>query len=241
MRPLIHPTERAISSAAASKHPLVRHRNREYLSAMSIFRKEIWHAPAAMTQFSCNSGVTRHDSRKLPPPIWAVALGNARMVSAAVPKATVHKNRHPLPAECEIGPAKHGDLPPPAGQAVPAKNARQGFLGFLISGGQDFTHYLRPLFLCEDIRPVRNVQLAFLRFVVHHPSRRFGGFASGCVFGEKPGLVIVSAVFYGGLHEPVLQRAAGKGQRRIEAVFHLWFHFNYDSAGFTACHACDVT
>jgi len=69
-----------------------------------------------------------------------------------MPETAVNKHRHPGLWEEEVGPAKNGPMPPPAGEAMPSKEPHQGQFSVPVAARADAGHHLRPLRFGENVR-----------------------------------------------------------------------------------------
>ena len=108
-------------------------------------------SPAAPTQGPVYQPVARAVAIQLPPPKRAIALGHPAMLWATMPEATIHKNRQAGRAENEIGLAKQGLPPPPAGKAVSPEDLGQSQFGVPVAMRADTGHDLGTFGFGENI------------------------------------------------------------------------------------------
>jgi hypothetical protein len=102
-------------------------------------------APASAPQGLVHQPVARAVPLKFFPPEGPVVFGLGRVPGAAVPEAAVHKDRQADLGKNEVGFAKDGLIPPPAGEAVASQRGGQRQLGIPVSVRANARHYFGPL------------------------------------------------------------------------------------------------
>jgi hypothetical protein len=77
-------------------------------------------------------------------PEFRVVCGQAAMDGTAMPETAVDKHCRPALWKHKVGPAKHGPVSAPAGDALGPEDRGKGALGVPVAAGADLGHYLGP-------------------------------------------------------------------------------------------------